>query len=74
MMPICVCLGANNPYYLSFLSLPALCGVYQGAKPNIYHDPKDNQKPRVHDYDEENDHRAICYLDDQNAPFENIEH
>ena len=44
--------------------LPALCGVYQGAKPYIYHDPRNNQKPRVHDYDEENDLHAIHYLDD----------
>ena len=30
----------------------SLVGVYQGAKPHIYCDTCDNQKPRIHDYDE----------------------
>ena len=44
--------------------MPAPLGVYQGAKPHIYHDTRDNQKPRVHDYNE-TDHCCILhYLDD----------
>ena len=60
-IPVCVCLGENDPYYIDTISMPALLGVYQGAKPHIYHDAQDNQKPRVHDYDE-TDHHCIIQL------------
>ena len=55
-------MGSNNPYYLDSAPLTAHCGVYQGAKPHIYRDPKDSKKPRVYKSDEEDDGCALCYL------------
>ena len=63
-IPVCVCLGENDPYYIDTISMPALLGLYQGAKPQIYHDTRDNQKPRVHDYDKTDHNCIISYLDD----------
>ena len=73
---MCIYLGENVPYYLGSLLLPAHCGVYQGAKPHIYRDPKDNQNHRVYDYDEPDDCCALHFLggiplvrNNQNTPY-----
>ena len=60
---MCLCLGDNNPYYLDYAPFTTHCGVYQGAKPHIYHDPRDNKKPWVYESDEEDDRCALHYLD-----------
>ena len=56
--------------------LRGTCHIYKGAKSNIYCDPKDNQKTRVHDFNEDEDLHTIHYLGGipfieniQNAPF-----
>ena len=50
-----------------------LLGVFQGAKPYIYCNTKNNQTPRVHDYSE-SDHRQILrYLDDNYHTGLNLE-
>ena len=54
-------MGENNPCYLDSAPLNAHCDVYQGAKPHIYTDSKDNKKPRVYESDEE-DYNWSCSL------------
>ena len=63
-VPICVCLGEYDPYYVDSLTILTLLGVFQGAKPYLYCDTKNNQTPRVHDYSESDYRRILCYLDD----------
>ena len=42
--------------------MPVLLGMYWGAKPHIYDDTWDNEKPRVYDYDETDHHHILHYL------------
>ena len=39
-VPISVCLGEYDPYYVDSLTIPTLLGVFQGTKPYIYCDTK----------------------------------
>ena len=72
-VPICVCLGEYDPYYVDSLTIPMLLGVFQGAKPYIYCNTKNNQTPWVHDYSESDHHRILCYLDDNYHTGLNLE-
>lgn len=44
-LPIGICLGSHDPYYLDSAPLATHCGVCEGAKPHIYQDPEYNKKP-----------------------------
>ena len=72
-IPICVCLGDYDPYYVDSLTIPTLLGVFQGAKPYIYCNTKNNQTPQVRDYSESDHHRILCYLDDNYHTGLNLE-
>ena len=61
-LPVCFCLGDNDPYYLDSTLFTTHCGVYQGVKPHIYQDPRDNKKPQVYESDEGDDRHALHYL------------
>ena len=63
-VPICVCLGEYDPYYMDSLTIPTLLGAFQGAKPYIYCDTKNSQTPRVHYCSESDHHRILRYLHD----------
>ena len=69
---VCLCLGDNDPYYLDSTPFTTHCGVYQGTKPHIYHDPTDNKKTWVYKSDEEDDQCALHYLG--GAPLVNNVH
>ena len=46
-LPVHLCLGDNDSYYLDSAPFTMHCGVYQGTKPHIYRDPRDNKKTWV---------------------------
>ena len=72
-IPICVCLGEYDPYYVDSLTIPTLLGVFQGAKPYIYCITTNNQTPQIHNYSESDHHQILHYLDDNYHTGLNLE-
>ena len=61
-LSICVCMGGHDPYYLDHTPFTEHFGVYQGTKPNLYHDPATNVKPSVQCEQGTDDHHYVQYL------------